>query len=86
LEEPTVETVRGTSMMTHSKGKGAAKLIPESSLSDQFPSEPGLDRAIQERIGDHLRAMYDDLVQQPVPDRFVELLNRIEKRNDTADQ
>jgi hypothetical protein len=73
-------------MMVNSSGKGAARLIPESSLSDQLSSEPSLDRAIQERIGDHLRAMYDDLMQQPVPDRFVELLNRLERRNETHDQ
>jgi hypothetical protein len=73
-------------MMANSEGKRAAKLIPESSLSDQLSSEPMLDRAIQERIGDHLRAMYDDLMQQPVPDRFVELLNRLEKRNDKREQ
>jgi Anti-sigma factor NepR len=73
-------------MMANSTGKGTAKLIPESSLSDQLSSEPTLDRVIQERIGDHLRAMYDDLMQQPVPDRFVELLNRLEKRNDNGEQ
>jgi hypothetical protein len=55
-------------------------------LSDQLSSEPCLDRVIQERIGDHLRAMYDDLMQQPVPDRFVELLNRLEKRNEKREQ
>jgi hypothetical protein len=73
-------------MMANSSGKGAAKLIPESSLSNQLSSEPSLDRAIQERIGDHLRAMYDNLIQQPVPDRFVELLNRLEKRNDKRNE
>ena len=73
-------------MMPSSLGQRGAKLIRESSLSDQLSSEPALDRAIQERIGDHLRAMYDDLVQQSVPDRFVELLNRLEKRSDKADQ
>jgi Anti-sigma factor NepR len=73
-------------MMANSEGKRAAKLIPELSLSDQLSSEPMLDRAIEERIGDHLRAMYDDLMQQPVPDRFVELLNRLEKRNDKREQ
>jgi hypothetical protein len=73
-------------MMANSSGKRAATLIPELSLSDQLSSEPSLDRAIQERIGDHLRAMYDDLMQQPVPDRFVELLNRLEKRNDKSEQ
>lgn len=72
--------------MASSTGKGAAKLNRESSYSDQLPSEPVLDRAIQERIGDHLRAMYDDLMQQPVPDRFVDLLNRLEKRRETGEQ
>ena len=71
-------------MMAQSKGKRTAKVIPESSLSDEL--EPSLDRAIQERIGDNLRAMYDDLVQQPVPDRFVELLSRLDKRNDATEQ
>lgn len=72
--------------MASSTGKGAAKLIRDSSYSDQLPSEPALDRAIQERIGDHLRAMYDDLIQQPVPDRFVDLLNRLDKRTDKREQ
>jgi Anti-sigma factor NepR len=73
-------------MMPDSSGKRGATLIPESMLSDRLSSEPALDRAIQERIGDHLRAMYDDLMQQPVPDRFVELLKRLEKRNDNGHQ
>ena len=73
-------------MMAQSKGKRTAKVIPESSLPDELSPEPGLDRVIQERIGDSLRAMYDDLIQQPVPDRFVELLGRLDTRNDAADQ
>ncbi len=30
----------------------------------------GLDRQIQAKIGQQLRAMYDDVVEQGVPDRF----------------
>jgi hypothetical protein len=30
-------------------------------------AKPKLDRAIQERIGRELRAMYDDLLRQPLP-------------------
>ena len=51
---------------------------PERGGSDES-SEPGLDRAIQSRIGDELRAMYDNLMQQPIPDRFSELLGRLEQ-------
>jgi hypothetical protein len=72
--------------MNAPKGKGTAKLLPEASLPDRLSSEPSLDRATQERIGDHLRAMYDDLMQQPVPDRFVDLLSRLEGGEDTNDR
>lgn len=36
-----------------------------------------LTREVQARLGQQLRSMYDDVVNQGVPDRFVELLNRI---------
>lgn len=36
-----------------------------------------LSREVQARLGQQLRAMYDDVVSQGVPDRFVELLNRL---------
>jgi hypothetical protein len=62
------------------KGKQAAAAISQATLSNvNPPSEPGLDRAIQARIGDNLRAMYDELLQQPVPDRFRDLLGELEK-------
>jgi hypothetical protein len=36
-----------------------------------------LSREVQARLGQQLRAMYDDVVNQGVPDRFAELINRI---------
>jgi len=36
-----------------------------------------LSRDVQARLGQQLRAMYDDVVSQGVPDRFNDLLNRI---------
>jgi hypothetical protein len=36
-----------------------------------------LSRETQARLGQQLRAMYDDVVGQGVPDRFSDLLNRI---------
>jgi hypothetical protein len=38
----------------------------------------GLNAEIQSRIGHQLRAMYDDVVRQGVPDRFVELIRRLD--------
>jgi Anti-sigma factor NepR len=37
-----------------------------------------LDRAIQDRIGSHLRAMYDDIKAEPVPERFLDLLQQLD--------
>jgi len=38
----------------------------------------GLNTEIQSRIGHQLRAMYDDVVRQGVPDRFVELIRKLD--------
>ena len=37
-----------------------------------------LSRDVQSRLGQQLRAMYDDVVNQGVPDRFNDLLNRLD--------
>jgi hypothetical protein len=36
-----------------------------------------LSRDVQARLGQQLRAMYDDVVNQGVPDRFNELIDRL---------
>lgn len=36
-----------------------------------------LSREVQARLGQQLRAMYDDVVNQGVPDRFADLVNRL---------
>ncbi len=38
----------------------------------------GLNTEIQSRIGHQLRAMYDDIVRQGVPDRFAELVRKLD--------
>ena len=65
--------------MTGEVGNKLARLIPEATLSDKL--DPKLDSNSQRRIGDQLRAMYDELMQQPVPDRFRDLLEQLEKSN-----
>jgi hypothetical protein len=51
----------------------------QDSLSAHSPPSPGLDRVIQARIGDKLRAMYGELTEQPVPDRLMSILDRLGK-------
>jgi len=62
--------------MMHDQGKRLAKVYPEAAVNE-LGAEPTLDREIQARIGDKLRAMYDECLEQPVPDRFADLLDRL---------
>lgn len=39
-----------------------------------------LSKDLQQKIGHQLRAMYDDVVRQGVPDRFAEMLSQLEQR------
>jgi hypothetical protein len=64
--------------MTINKGKRLAAVVTDGAADDALSSEPKIDRVTQTRLGDQLRAMYDDLVSQPVPDRFKDLLERLE--------
>jgi anti-sigma factor NepR-like protein len=44
----------------------------------------GLNAEIQSRIGHQLRAMYDDVVRQGVPDRFADLIRKLDEPDDTS--
>lgn len=57
---------------------------PRSSMHKDSPdggerSAGSLNSEIQIKIGQKLRAMYDDVVREGVPDRFVDLLRKLEK-------
>jgi len=43
-----------------------------------------LDPAAQERIGAQLRAMYDEIVNEGVPDRFAKLIDKLDTRRDAG--
>jgi hypothetical protein len=46
--------------------------------SKAAPGKGGLNTEIQARIGHQLRAMYEDVVRQGVPDRFAELIRKLD--------
>lgn len=50
----------------------------ESKQGDLKPASARLGRDVQARIGEQLRSMYDGFAQAPVPDRFMELLARMQ--------
>jgi len=41
-----------------------------------------LGRDVQSKIGQQLRAMYDDVVSEGVPDRFTEMLRQLDEQKD----
>jgi putative toxin-antitoxin system antitoxin component (TIGR02293 family) len=46
--------------------------------------EGGLNPEISSRIGHQLRSMYDDVVRQGMPDRFAELIRKLDPAADSA--
>lgn len=48
------------------------------SSAENREKTPPLPADVQAKIGEKLKAYYDDLVNQPVPDRFRELLLRLD--------
>lgn len=45
-------------------------------MDSRLQQETVIDRA----IGARLRALYDEVAQEPVPDRFVELLRQLDEK------
>jgi dihydroxyacid dehydratase/phosphogluconate dehydratase len=52
----------------------------------EVKKQGGLNAEIQSRIGHQLRAMYDDVVRQGVPDRFAELIRKLDGPESAAAQ
>ncbi|MBM6582324.1 hypothetical protein ILT44_19145 [Microvirga sp. BT689] len=51
-------------------------------------SSPALSRSVQAQIGQRLRQFYETLAlgEQPVPDRFIEIINRLDERKPEKQQ
>jgi hypothetical protein len=53
--------------------------MKDSKVQPNKSGKPGnLNSEIQSRIGHQLRAMYDDVVRQGVPDRFADLIRQLD--------
>lgn len=62
------------------RAKPAEALSPDHASGEVRRHEKGLGEEASRRIGDELKAFYDGLVQEPLPDRFVQLLQQLEQR------
>jgi len=54
------------------------KDVKSPASKNTTPGKGGLNAEIQSRIGHQLRAMYDDVVRQGVPERFAELIRKLD--------
>ena len=50
----------------------------EASIARSKKAPAKLSRDVQAKLGQQLRAVYDDVVSQGVPDRFADLINRLD--------
>ncbi len=58
-------------------GRARAGEVWPAAGADQGTA-PTVDHHAQRHIATNLRAMYDELVRQPLPERFVELLAQLD--------
>jgi CRISPR/Cas system type I-B associated protein Csh2 (Cas7 group RAMP superfamily) len=49
-------------------------------MNESDKGSPEMDVELQAHIGRHLKASYDDILVQNVPDRFLDLLKSLEAR------
>ena len=64
-------------------------MIEPTPRTDESAADPGLDEARlrQQAIGVKLRQMFDEIVHEPVPNEFLDILRRAdEKTNGSGDQ
>jgi hypothetical protein len=70
------------------QGKEEDKILAQQEPREQHPEDDSVDGIdgvvlephIQEQLGRVLRSFCDDLIHQPIPDKFVVLLARLEAK------
>jgi hypothetical protein len=76
--------------MSHDHRKPRSSSEPPSQASPgQGPSNARLSRQVQAQLGQRLRAFYEALAlgEQPVPDRFIEIIDRLDQgRNESRQE
>jgi len=68
------------------EGKQADMAKDSAAAKPRVGGGRGLDARSQEAIGRSLKAHYEDLVRAPVPDKFLEMLDRLEAAEQSKPQ
>jgi hypothetical protein len=65
-------------LSNNGQGRRAVLAKDSKAAKPRVDGGRGLDARSQEAIGRSLKAHYEDLVRAPVPDKFLEMLDRLE--------
>jgi hypothetical protein len=71
------ESQRATMIKRHLYGPTATP----TAAPDEGRSARPTDAEVRERIGRELRSLFDDVVAEPVPERFLWLLKELERKS-----
>ena len=70
----------GLAKAANLKKRGRNRDMADLSSTSAKGDEPVLGRDIQSHLGRTLKASYEEMVRQPVPDKFHQLLKELERR------
>lgn len=62
------------------KPAGQSEAISSAAVEGQEQPKVASTADMQAFLGRQLRAVYDDIAKQPVPDRFVELMKQLDSK------
>ena len=85
-EEAQADHVEALGNTTHEPAPHQSALERQSIMVSQRPSHDRkaprgmLDRSLQAQLGRQLRSIYSDIASEPVPERFIKLLEELEAR------
>ena len=69
--------------MTFPNDGGTALTSARCCVSDQLPETKAAPLPpVQDVVGERLRAVYSEILRDPIPQRFVDLLERLESRSE----
>jgi hypothetical protein len=77
---------RGDSALSEADAKHQSAPERQSTMDTQRPSYDRkvprgmLDRSLQARLGRQLRSIFSDIASEPVPERFIKLLEELEAK------
>lgn len=65
-------------------GQEEAKQQGMRDMRQRKETAPAMDSELQAHIGRHLKAAYEDILNQPVPDRFRQLLDQLGESEESS--